>query len=116
KTAWVSITPLGSPVEPEVYCRTARASRPIRGGDQCSASLSGISDVSSQVRAFSRGVCPVRRWRSRKTFVFVKARVADAFSVTLSRRTSERLARGGESGTAAPPPRQQPNKTAQQYT
>ena len=34
KLAWLSTTPLGSPVLPEVYCRNATLSGPSFGGDQ----------------------------------------------------------------------------------
>ena len=29
---WLTMTPFGVPVDPDVYCRNASASRPVEGG------------------------------------------------------------------------------------
>ena len=59
--SWVSITPLGVAVEPEVYCRTARVPPDGAGSFQVSGSEAEASSVRSQCRGCPPGACPRRR-------------------------------------------------------
>ena len=53
---WLTMTPFGADVEPEVYCKKARESSFTLGADQrCSASSGSVS-VGVMGRAFE-GVC-----------------------------------------------------------
>ncbi|CAM3290549.1 hypothetical protein COSO111634_10385 [Corallococcus soli] len=51
----MSITPLGVPVEPDVYCRKASESGRREGRCQECAASAGSSSVATQRRAFSSG-------------------------------------------------------------
>lgn len=46
---WVSITPRGAPVEPEVYCKSARSSGPAATGAHAPATASSVATT---------GTCP----------------------------------------------------------
>ncbi len=91
---WLTITPFGMPVEPEVYWRKARASAP---GAAMSQSGSGTSAASaaSQVARARAGTCSFK--------VAARARVAAVVSTTRGRQSSAtacsrgsgRLTRGG---------------------
>ena len=50
---WLTATPLGVLVEPEVYCRKARLSPPRCGGLQSPARLSGLSSIAIQAAGSS---------------------------------------------------------------
>ena len=59
KLAWLSTTPLGVPVEPEVYCRKAKVSPWTSGMSHFSSVPAGTWQVASHVSCFKCGVSSI---------------------------------------------------------
>ncbi len=101
--AWLSITPLGLPVEPEVYCRKARPSRSTRGSRQASSMPGGSSSVASQCSRPSSGASAARWPRLATTLAVESATFGWASAAMLCRRAVSRFKRGGKASTATAP-------------
>nr|WP_232344259.1 hypothetical protein [Actinoplanes awajinensis] len=110
KLAWVTSTPFGSPVEPEVYCSTAMSSGRGGGKVRSPAGKSAIASVSSRVSPASSGGSP--SWSSRRTAAVVRIVVVPASSAM--RRTRCRATRRVGTGTGTPttPAVMQPSRVA----
>ena len=109
KLPWVSITPLGDPVEPDVYCRTASVSGVIFGRRSRSlARLAGSSVATNPMpikSSCSRSPC------SCSTTLPVDNAQRALASTTIDRiREAFRLRRGGNAGTAIAPIARQAKK------
>src|SRR4051794_31037626 len=61
---WVIITPRGAAVEPDVYWRKARSSRPARGSDQRSDSPRATASVARRGRPARAGTPEAQRSES----------------------------------------------------
>jgi hypothetical protein len=92
----VMTTPLGSPVEPEVYCRKATVSRSVGSGSQRSPSLN--RSVAIQRSAASSGACSATRPTSAAISVVVSTMVACASAMIACSRGSVRSRRVGSGG------------------
>ena len=90
---WLTMTPLGSPVEPEVYCRKARVLAVMWGGCQVGVPAGG-SSVLSQCRAASSGVCSKRWVMFSRILPVVRAKRALESATMPWMRGSGRLRRG----------------------
>src|SRR5215217_3308909 len=84
---WVSITPFGAAVEPEVYCRKARVVAPISGRCQLPAGSLLVS-VANQSSDFISGAYADRRSSLDRMWVVVSATVAfESATIVRSRDT-----------------------------
>ncbi len=95
RLAWFSTTPLGVPVDPDVYCRKASVSPWMSGSCQRSSSPSGRWQVASQESSFRCGVSSISASMRPSTVSVVSATLASASSAIAWMRSSERLRRGG---------------------
>src|SRR5215203_5796092 len=91
---WVSFTPFGAAVEPEVYCRRASVLAPTSGRRHVPAG-SLPSSVANQRSDFSSGAYADRRSRLDRIRVVVSATVAPESAAITRSRISDRLGRGG---------------------
>src|SRR5215207_1258844 len=100
---WLTITPLGAEVEPDVYCRKASVDPSMRGSRQCLAYWELTLSVVIQPSFFSSGACS-KSWSAfARIDVVVKAATGRA-SLTIScNRENDRFMRGGYAGTATAP-------------
>src|SRR5215218_4567542 len=94
RLAWVSITPFGAAVEPEVYCRRASVLASTSGRRHLPAGSLPAS-VANQRSDFSSGAYADRRSRLDKIRLVVSATVALEFAAMTRSRISGRLGRGG---------------------
>src|SRR5918998_6803653 len=108
---WVSITPFGAAVEPEVYCRKASVWAPT-GGRRHLPAGSLPSSVTNQRSDFISGADADRRSSLDKMWVVVSAAVAFESATIARSRDMDRLSRGGYAGTATTPAYRQPRKAA----
>src|SRR5918995_5131329 len=99
---WVSITPFGAAVEPEVYCRKPSVLAPTSGRRHLPAG-SLPSSVANQRSDFISGAYADRRSSLDKRRVVVSATVAFELAAMARSRDTDRLSRGGEAGTATTP-------------
>ena len=97
--ACVTITPLGAPVEPDVYCRKAR-SPPVRGAGERVSSTGICADTCTTGSTPPR---PANDGRVAPTAAVVSTQAASASAVMRSMRSAPRLRRGGYAGTATTP-------------
>src|SRR5919107_786105 len=100
---WVSITPFGAAVEPEVYCRKARVLAPISGRCQLPAGSLLVS-VAIQRSDFIPGAYADRRSSLDRIRVVVRATVGFESATIVRSRDTDRLGRGGWGRPAALPP------------
>src|SRR5215211_1764608 len=99
RLAWVSITPFGAAVEPEVYCRKARVLAPISGRRPLLAGSLQSSSVANQRSDFISGAYADRRSSLDRMRVVVSATVAFESATIVRSRDTDRLGRGGQAGT-----------------
>src|SRR5215207_8411761 len=95
RLAWVSITPFGAAVEPEVYCRRASVLAPTAGRRHLLAGSLQSSSVAIQRSDFISGAYADRRSSLDKMRVVVSATVAVEFATIVWSRDADRLGRGG---------------------
>ncbi len=93
---WLSITPLGAPVEPDVYWRKARVSLRSGGLRQVGEPSAGVS-VESQVIASSSGASS-KNAPAISRIVEVVSTTRGLASATMPRRRGRERARRLESG------------------
>src|SRR6516225_2066164 len=110
KLPWLSITPLGIDVEPEVYCKKARLSLEIAGGVQSASKLSGTFSVFSQQRSRNSGAWVKRCSRLSRTAEEASATLTFASPTMPCKRGMGRLGLGGNAGMAVTPAYRQPKK------
>jgi len=100
--AWLTMTPLGAPVEPDVYCRKTRLSGPtggfVHGGDW--AGSSSLSSHGTWPSAPPRA-CKAASWPAIPAVV--SARAGPASSAINCKRGRVRAFVGGSDGTATTP-------------
>src|SRR5918997_3279110 len=89
---WVSITPFGTAVEPEVYCRKASVWAPT-GGRRHLPAGSLPSSVANQRSDFISGAYADRRSSLDKMRVVVSTTVAFELAAMVRSRDTERLGR-----------------------
>src|ERR687897_1923426 len=99
---WVSFTPFGAAVEPEVYCRRASVLTPTSGRRHLPAGTLP-SSVANQRSDFISGAYADRRSSLDKMWVVVSAAVAFESATIARSRDIDRLSRGGGAGPASPP-------------
>ncbi len=91
----MTITPLGSAVEPEVYCRKASVPRPEPGSRQPAAAAASSWSVASRRTAASSGTAAARPPSFAARSAVVSARAGRASRAMARRRGRLRLERGG---------------------
>ncbi len=92
---WETITPLGFPVEPDVYWRKATVSHPISGSVHRSAAASSTLPVATQRMGPSSGISAASLSASAATSGVVRTRVGPQSAMMLCRRGVGLLRRGG---------------------
>lgn len=97
------MTPLGVPVEPEVYCRNAIVSVFMSGNDQCSSSPDSMEVVATQGIFFKSGASSIKLSSLLITSFVVNATDAPALRETDCIRRIDRFRCGGYAGTAIAP-------------
>ena len=112
---WLTITPLGRLVEPEVYWRKAMSSRADPGWRQPSAAALSRSSTASQAMSRSAGARSAKR--SAKATVSAGARTATGWAssrtpVSRGRVRIRKAGSGGYTGTAMRPAYRQAKKEA----
>ena len=90
-----SITPLGMPVEPLVYCRKASVSPAMSGRSQRSAQPGSSSESTCQTRCSRLGAAARSPSKRSRTSRVVRATAASASAAIASIRSTERFFRGG---------------------
>ena len=117
RLAWVTITPRGAAVEPEVYCRKARVRPAAPGSRQARAADASRASVATQAAAPSRsrrppegleraGAAPAATARAQRSMVLVgpsttSGRASSTTATARARLRSGDRHRGGKTGTAA---------------
>ncbi len=115
RLAWVSSTPLGSEVEPEVYWMKASESGVTSGGRHSCSTSGTSSSVATHRGAASSGAWRASPSISSRMALVVSTRVAWASRAMARSRGSVRFSRvgsGGYTGTATTPAYSAPKKAA----
>ena len=100
---WVTATPLGSPVEPEVYCRKATVSAVMCGIVHESASASGDSSMATHWIGRARPSPSMPAASRSRSFAVVSARLLSASRSIPATRFMLRSSWGSGAGTAMTP-------------
>src|SRR5437868_817689 len=115
RLAWVSITPLGAAVEPEVYWSSARVEGVRAGRHHAPASSSVSASVGSQPSAEKAGSWDAKAW-ARPLISAVVSTTAGCALLTIARRRGRvrwrRAGSGGYAGTATMAAYRQPKNAA----
>lgn len=108
---WVTTTPFGVPVEPDVYWRKATVSGDTSGRRHGPGSVA--VSLTSQRSSPSSGAAGRSAWASSRmnpVVSSVRAPQSDAIARNLGRLCSRRVGSGGYAGTATTPAYRQPNQ------
>ncbi|CAM3968975.1 hypothetical protein COSO111634_30200 [Corallococcus soli] len=112
---WLSITPRGVPVLPDVYCRKASVSAVTSGRFHAASAPASSASVATHFSARSSGASVKRNSAIDRMTELVSTTVAPESAMSARRRGRVRSSRdgsGGYAGTATNPEHTQPKKPA----